>query len=124
MKVTIPVNSRAKVSVPRLGLKDAAITESGTTIWKDGAYVGRVAGITGGKQSNDYITFDVGSGRYHFKLTSMHKTDKRSSEPTGLEPPSTVGPGKAVLHLEPIQVQSNLLPNPSVENTEGDGLKH
>ena len=73
MKVTIPANGRAKVSVPKLELKDVAITEGRTTIWKDGAYVREVVGITGGSETNDYVTFDVGSGLYCFTLTGTPK---------------------------------------------------
>ena len=73
MKVTVPVNGRAKVSVPKLELKNVAITEGRTTIWKDGAYVREVVGITGGSETNDYVTFDVGSGLYCFTLTGTPK---------------------------------------------------
>ena len=64
LKVTLPVSSQAKVSVPKMGLKNVTISEGGETIWKDNLYVGGVAGITNGSESNDYVTFDVGSGSY------------------------------------------------------------
>jgi len=69
LEIEIPVNSTAKVSVPALGLKEFAITESGKTVWKSGAYITGVAGITAGKRDGDYVTFEVGSGAYSFKVT-------------------------------------------------------
>jgi len=71
MDVTIPANSRAKVSVPTMGLKSVAVAEGGKTVWKDGAYVAGVVGISGASQSADYVAFDVGSGSYSFRLTGQ-----------------------------------------------------
>jgi len=68
LNVTIPANARSRVSVPLLGLKNATLTEGGKVVWKDGAYVKGVAGITAGKQEAGYYTFDVGSGEYGFKV--------------------------------------------------------
>ena len=69
MKVTIPPNTTARVSVPKLGLRGIDVTESGKTVWKNGKFVMAVAGITGGAEGADCVTFDVGSGSYRFKLT-------------------------------------------------------
>jgi len=69
LDVTIPVGSRAKLSVPTMGLKNVAVAESGKTVFRNGAYVIGVAGISGASQSTDYVTFDVGSGAYSFRLT-------------------------------------------------------
>ena len=68
LDVRIPVNSEAKVSVPKAGLEDVTVEESGKVVWAKGAYAGEVAGITGGSQSADYVTFDVGSGSYSFTI--------------------------------------------------------
>ncbi len=69
LEVSLPCNSQAKVSVPKMGLENIVIEEGGKTVWKDGSYVGGVAGITDGSESANYVTFDVGSGSYFFKLT-------------------------------------------------------
>ena len=69
LDVTIPVNSEAKVSVPKIGLRNGAIEESGKVTWKDGSYVSGVAGITWGSEGADYITLHVGSGAYSLKLS-------------------------------------------------------
>lgn len=69
LEVTIPVNSAAEVSVPKIGLENITIEEGSEIIWKDGSYVSGVAGITGGNESADYIKFCVGSGSYSLKLS-------------------------------------------------------
>jgi len=69
LEIEIPVNSTAKVSVPTLGLKESAITESGKAIWKDDFYIDGVAGIADARRDADRVTFDVGSGSYRFELT-------------------------------------------------------
>ena len=69
LDVTIPVNATAKVSVPVIGeLKNPTITEGGKVVWKEGAFVKGVEGITGGKQEAGYVSFDTGSGEYRFKM--------------------------------------------------------
>jgi alpha-L-rhamnosidase len=70
LEVEIPVNSTAKVSVPALGLKAFAVTEGGKAIWKDEAYIEGVAGIADAHRDADWVTFDVGSGSYRFKLAA------------------------------------------------------
>ncbi len=78
LEVGIPVNSKAKVSIPKMGLENFGITESGKTIWEDGSYIGGVEGITGGIESNEYVTFDVGSGSYSFKLISKQGEESKN----------------------------------------------
>jgi alpha-L-rhamnosidase len=69
LDVTIPVNTRAVVRVPKLGLENVAIAESGQVVWQDGAFLGGVQGITDGTERADDVTFEVGSGSYRFDLT-------------------------------------------------------
>jgi len=73
MKVTIPVNTTAKISVPKIGQKEIAIMESGKALWKAGKFIEGVSGITAGNETNDYVTFDVGSGSYDFQLTGQQQ---------------------------------------------------
>lgn len=67
-QVTVPVNTTAKVSVPKLGLGAAAVSEGGKPIWEEGMFRPGVAGIGAGEESGDAITFRVGSGSYNFRL--------------------------------------------------------
>ena len=73
LEVGLPAGSAGKVSVPVTGNRKPVITESGKTIWKSGAYVAGIAGITAAGRDGDYITFEVGSGAYSFKLTPASK---------------------------------------------------
>ena len=68
LDVAVPVNSEAKVGVPKMGLQDVVVEEGGKVVWKNGSYVAGTAGITGGSESADYVTFDTGSGTYRFHL--------------------------------------------------------
>jgi len=55
LDVTIPPGSRANVSVPTMNLKNVAVSESGKTVFGNGACVTGVAGIIGGAESADYV---------------------------------------------------------------------
>jgi len=68
LEVTIPVNSRARVSVPMMDLGNVTITDGSEIIWKDGTFVSGARGITSGSRGTSCVTFDVGSGTYHFQL--------------------------------------------------------
>ncbi len=62
LKVTIPVNTRATVSVP----KAATIQEGGRTLWKNGAFVGGVPGVLKAAAGTETIDIETGSGTYVF----------------------------------------------------------
>ncbi len=68
LEVALPAGSRAKVSVPKIGLKNVTVTENGKSVYRAGRFVKGVAGISSAEESEDYVTFDVGSGSYMFKL--------------------------------------------------------
>ena len=76
LDVSVPVNSEAKVSVPKAGLQGVTVEEGGEVIWRNGSYVSGVAGITGGSEGAEYVTFDVGSGSYSFKLIGARNLPK------------------------------------------------
>jgi alpha-L-rhamnosidase len=69
LDVAIPVNSEAQISVPKLGLHDVVVEEGGRPVWRNGSYLGGAAGIVGGSEDSQYVTFAVGSGQYGFKLS-------------------------------------------------------
>jgi alpha-L-rhamnosidase len=66
LDVTLPVNSIGKICLPSAGLKNPLVKENGKVIYRKGSFVPGVAGITGGKQEEDYLIFDAGSGDYSF----------------------------------------------------------
>ncbi|MBN2293218.1 MAG: family 78 glycoside hydrolase catalytic domain [Pirellulales bacterium] len=70
LDVVVPVNSEAKISVPKLGLQNVVVEEGNRTVWRNGSYMTGVPGITSGSDSVDNVTFTTGSGTYHFVLRS------------------------------------------------------
>jgi len=68
LNVSLPVNTQARVSVPKMNLGDVTIKESGKTVWENGSYIEGVAGITGASENDEHITFQVGSGSYSFEM--------------------------------------------------------
>jgi len=71
MTVTVPTNTTAMVSVPKIGLKNVIVAESGRNVYKAGTLVKGVAGIITAVENDDYVTLDVGSGAYAFRLTDQ-----------------------------------------------------
>jgi alpha-L-rhamnosidase len=70
MTVTVPVNTKAEVCIPTLGLgtRNIIITESGATIWDHGEATDRVKGVSFQNMRGAYLVWSVGSGRYCFDL--------------------------------------------------------
>jgi alpha-L-rhamnosidase len=68
LQVTVPVNSRARVSVPTLGLEDVLIRENSVVLWEQGSVRSNNSGITGGHDEGAYVSFEVGSGSYVFAV--------------------------------------------------------
>ena len=69
LRVTIPANSEAAVSIPVLGFKQVTVTENGKPVWGNNAYIKGDKGITGAVSKKGYITFSSGSGEYDFILS-------------------------------------------------------
>jgi alpha-L-rhamnosidase len=70
LDVTIPGNATGQVSVPKMGIEGATITESGKIAWKGGRFLKPASGVSGAEDSGNYVTFEVGSGSYSFRLTA------------------------------------------------------
>jgi alpha-L-rhamnosidase len=73
LKVTIPANATAKISLPKVGLSDVVIEDNGAPVWAKGAFVGGTEGITAATDEPDYVTFDTGSGSFAFTLHGARK---------------------------------------------------
>jgi len=76
LNTTLPVNSQAKVSIPKMGLKNIRIRENGKIVWENNLYFKGVKGITNGNENDKYITFDVKSGSYSFKMSGITSNKK------------------------------------------------
>jgi alpha-L-rhamnosidase len=73
LEVTIPVNSDAKIVIPRENdMTEVTVTEGERVVFEKGQYVPGDAGLTGATaEKNGDIIFTAGSGSYSFKLTGQ-----------------------------------------------------
>jgi len=118
LDVTIPVNSQAKVSVPKMGLENVTIKADGKVIWENSSYVGGVAGITGGSEDDRYVTFDVGSGSYSFGMQSAIPGKPRI-EYSDLEAPERVKPDESFQVSATVKNLSDYNLLPQIQLTHG-----
>jgi len=111
LEVILPVNSQAKVSIPKMGLHNVTIKEGGKVIWKDGSYVSSIAGISDGSESANYVIFNIGSGSYSFELRS-EIPKKPLIEYSNLKVPESIKPAESFKVSAEIKNLSdyNLLP--------------
>ena len=68
---SVPVNSRGTVYLPCLRASNPVIEESGSYIWKNETFVKGVPGVYSGEWIGDYITLEIGSGEYSFRLSAQ-----------------------------------------------------
>ena len=68
LKVVIPANSDASISIPLLDFKNISVTENGNPVWENNAFVKGVPCITDASIGKEFITFSTGSGKYDFIL--------------------------------------------------------
>ncbi len=72
LEVTIPANSDAKVIISKeQDMTEVMVFEGGRVVWEKGHFVPGAPGIASASAKGDEITFDVGSGRYSFRLTGQ-----------------------------------------------------
>ena len=70
LDVIIPVNSDAKVVIPKEGeMTDVTIREGDRIVWQNGQFAPGDPGVTAAIAAGGSFTFDVGSGQYKFRLT-------------------------------------------------------
>lgn len=69
LKVTIPANSDATVTIPISGFKDLRVKEKNKEVWKNGAFIFGDEGVTNAIIKGSLLTFTVGSGTYEFVLS-------------------------------------------------------
>ena len=69
LDVSIPVNTEAKIIIPKKSnMSEITIKEGDRVVWEKGQFVPGTPGITRGTQGDRDFTFEVGSGKYSFKL--------------------------------------------------------
>jgi hypothetical protein len=68
LKLSIPSGTEADVSMPKLGLMNIVVSESGTTVCRNNAYVPGAPGLAGGIDTPDSVILRVGCGSYKFAV--------------------------------------------------------
>jgi alpha-L-rhamnosidase len=82
LDVTVPVNSEAKIVIPKDNeMTEVTISEGERVVWENGRFVPGAEGILNATTGTDQVSFlapsrravifEVGSGRYSFKLTGQ-----------------------------------------------------
>jgi alpha-L-rhamnosidase len=70
LNVVVPVNTKAKVYIPKLKFNKVLIKESEKIIWRESKFI-ETEGILSESEEENYVVFEVGSGSYHFEVTEM-----------------------------------------------------
>ena len=70
LNVTVPVNTRAEIFVPTLGIarQRVVISEGDSVIWNSGSAKANTRGVQFQAAERDYVVFRVGSGNYSFHI--------------------------------------------------------
>ena len=82
LEVTVPVNSEAKIVIPKdMEMTEVVVSEGEGVVWENGRFVPGAEGVLGASTGTDQtsflapsrqaIVFEVGSGHYSFKLTGQ-----------------------------------------------------
>jgi alpha-L-rhamnosidase len=72
LDVAIPVNSVATVAIPKEEeMTEIVVREGEHVVWEKGHYVAGVTGVTGAHAAHGDIVFEIGSGRYEFRLAGQ-----------------------------------------------------
>jgi alpha-L-rhamnosidase len=69
LRIGIPANSDATVSIPLLSFKNIVLTENGKKVWENGTFINGNPGISDARIDKAFITVSIGSGTYEFNLT-------------------------------------------------------
>lgn len=68
LDLDVPVNVRAQVFIPKLGINRPVVREKASEFFRDGAFVEDVDGVLEGSEAPDYVELYIGSGAYSFAL--------------------------------------------------------
>jgi alpha-L-rhamnosidase len=69
LKLSVPVGSSTEIYVPKMGLENISVRESGEEIWRDSEITKKADGIIKAGEEDGSVVFEVGSGQYAFELT-------------------------------------------------------
>ena len=68
VEVTIPAGSEAEIVIPKLGIRNVKLTESGQTVWLGDKFHAGAPGIVDAADKDGTIRVKTGGGRYLFVL--------------------------------------------------------
>ncbi len=68
LDVTVPVGSTAEIHIPKLHVDDPVVADGTDVLWREGAAVPGVAGISDAKSTATEIVVEAGSGQYRFRM--------------------------------------------------------
>ena len=71
LDVVIPVNSRARVAIPKMGIEDFVVLERGVEVYQDGVFKEGAEGVLEGGCSSEFVELYIGSGSYSFTLEKI-----------------------------------------------------
>jgi hypothetical protein len=69
MKLISPEGTMAVVGIPRASSNPKMIQVNGSNVWKDGAFIGNVSGISWNGEDENYLKFNVAPGSWSFVAT-------------------------------------------------------
>ncbi|MGQ9479709.1 MAG: alpha-L-rhamnosidase C-terminal domain-containing protein, partial [Thermoproteota archaeon] len=69
LRVTIPVNSSAKIYIPKMSLKSIVVKEGNFVVWKSPGKFTATEDIKEGREEDGFVVLNVGSGCYRFELS-------------------------------------------------------
>ncbi len=68
VEVTVPMGSEAEIVIPKLGIRNIKLTESGQTVWLGDKFHAGALGIVDAADKDGAIRVKTGGGRYVFVL--------------------------------------------------------
>ena len=71
MKLTSPEGTTAIIGIPKASITPKSIEVNGSHVWKNGAFVGNVSGITWNGEDRNYIKFKVAPGMWTFSAEAQ-----------------------------------------------------
>jgi alpha-L-rhamnosidase len=71
LDIEIPATSRADVWLPTSDEFASVIHDGDVQVWRDGEGSGERPGITSATRGDDHVRFEVGGGRYYFRVTPL-----------------------------------------------------
>jgi alpha-L-rhamnosidase len=69
IKVTIPVNCEAEITLPKINLKELVLRDKSVQVYTRGHFLTGIEGIKMVDETDTALVIQVGSGQYHFELS-------------------------------------------------------